>query len=151
LYRKAYFSNRFFNTFVLIAGIFYALIMIKLLFIRGAGHFSSTYDYNLFPLKTITQYITNREHYNQDTWIKNLFGNIILFIPLGVVFPILNKRLLKLGSFILWMLILLICVELVQMLTKVGSLDIDDVILNMVGALIGILFTKLLLTIFFTK
>jgi glycopeptide antibiotics resistance protein len=143
MFRNSFFQNRIWNAFVLTAAIIYVLIMIKLLFLRGTGHLSSGYNYNLIPFNTIKQYIANRDHFNTDTWVKNLFGNILLFIPLGILGPLLNVRLLRPTLFLESVISLLFCVELIQLFTKVGSFDIDDIILNTFGALIGLLLTSL--------
>ena len=37
-------------------------------------------------------YITGYEHYNFNTWFNNLFGNIILFIPLGFIALLFNEN-----------------------------------------------------------
>ncbi|WP_227014015.1 VanZ family protein [Paenibacillus psychroresistens] len=133
------------NAFILTAAIIYAMIMIKLLFLRQAdGYFSNRYNYNIVPFRTIRQYIVHREHFNTETWVKNLFGNIVLFIPLGVIGPLLNIRLFKKTLFLEVIISLLFCVELIQLITQVGSFDIDDIILNTFGALLGLLFTSLL-------
>jgi glycopeptide antibiotics resistance protein len=143
MFRNSFFHNRIWNAFILTAAIFYVLIMIKLLFLRGAGHFHSGYSYNLIPFNTIKQYIVNHDHFNSDIWVKNLFGNIILFIPLGIFGPLLNVRLLRPILFLESVISLLFCVELIQLFTKVGSFDIDDIILNTLGAMSGLLFTSL--------
>jgi glycopeptide antibiotics resistance protein len=138
------YSSKKWNTFILTAAIIYVMIMIKLLFLRGPGHFSSGYSYNVIPFKTIKQYIVNRDHFNLDTWVKNLFGNIILFIPIGIFGPLLNVRFLRPTLFLESVISILFCVELIQLSTKVGSFDVDDIILNTFGALIGLLFTWLI-------
>jgi len=123
--------------------IIYALIMIKLLFLRGYSYYWDSYNYNLVPFETIKRYVFNRHSFNQDIWVKNLFGNIILFIPLGLAIPTLNIKYMKVIPFVLFVLSILISVELIQMFTKVGSLDIDDIILNTFGSLIGLGVTRL--------
>jgi glycopeptide antibiotics resistance protein len=143
MFRNSFFQNRIWNAFVLTAAIIYVLIMIKLLFLRGTGHIYSGYSYNVIPFNTIKQYIVNHDHFNTDTWVKNLFGNILLFIPLGILGPLLNVRLLRPTLFLESVISLLFCVELIQLFTKVGSFDIDDIILNTFGAMIGLLFTSL--------
>ncbi|RUT28034.1 VanZ family protein [Paenibacillus zeisoli] len=142
MFRNTFFQNKYLNTLILAGSLVYALIMIKLLFLRGTTYYNSSYqNYNLIPFKTIKQYALHREHYNLDTWVKNLFGNIILFIPLGVIFPLLNTRYLRTIPFLLVVILVLLAVELIQLFTKVGSFDVDDIILNTFGALIGFVAT----------
>lgn len=67
--------------------------------------------------------------------IENVLGNIVLFIPLGILLPTLIRKSGKIT------LILGICtsaiIEIVQFVFGLGSTDIDDLILNTVGVLIG--------------
>lgn len=74
---------------------------------------------------------------NIDIPIKNLVGNFILFLPMGIYLPFLTKKMDKTNTFSIFMIILLFIIEVVQLVTRRGSFDIDDFILNMIGALIG--------------
>nr|WP_251376997.1 VanZ family protein [Paenibacillus sp. YPG26] len=122
--------------------------MIKLLFLRGDSYYYRTaYRYNLVPFETIQQYVLHRQDYNPDTWVKNLLGNIILFIPLGVIFPLLSRRYLRVLPFTRIVVLVLLTVELIQLFTRVGSFDVDDIILNTFGALIGFGATATLVSI----
>lgn len=143
MFKKSLFANRILNIAIFVTAIIYSLIMIKLLLIRSHSLYRAAFNYNLVPFKTINRYIFEREHFNTDIWIKNLFGNIILFIPLGVFIPLLNKKFIKVLPFFILVFFIMLAVELTQMLTHVGSLDIDDLILNITGAFIGLAFTKL--------
>jgi glycopeptide antibiotics resistance protein len=137
-------TNRYLRRiFISAVGIVYVLLMFKLLFLRP--QYEISYQYNLVPLKTIKQYINNREYFNLDIWIKNLFGNIIMFIPIGLLLPLLNQRMLKIFKFTGTAMAILFSVELVQMLLRVGSFDVDDIILNTLGALIGLVFTRVVI------
>ncbi|WP_336785563.1 VanZ family protein [Paenibacillus sp. MMO-177] len=131
------------HAIILILFIFYSLIMIKLLFIRGSSYRWPDYNYNIVPFHTIKSLIYHRHAYNTDAWVKNLFGNIVLFIPLGVCLPILSRRLFRAVRCLAAIILLLFLVEIIQLVTKVGSFDIDDIILNAIGAGIGLAFIKL--------
>ena len=64
-------------------------------------------------------------------------GNIAIFIPMGVYLPLLIRRK---SIFVNTVCVALISavVEVLQYIFAVGSADIDDVILNTVGGLIGV-------------
>lgn len=115
----------------------YALLMIQLLFNRVSGPDWESYRYNLVPFRTIANYINHASRFNFDTWFKNLFGNIVLFIPIGIFAPALNRRFLRFLPFISMTVSILFAVEIIQLVTKVGSFDVDDLILNVFGAVIG--------------
>jgi len=69
-----------------------------------------------------------------DQWI-NLLGNVAVFVPFGLLIPLVFR--VRWLSFIVgfasWILIL----ELLQLITRRGTADIDDIILNTIGACIG--------------
>ncbi|MDF2815322.1 MAG: hypothetical protein K0Q81_1522 [Paenibacillus sp.] len=139
---KRLLKNRFFYFVAVLLCLFYAYIMIQLLFNRGSSAFSPTYRYNLIPFKTISNYVVNFSHFNFEIWFKNLFGNIVMFIPIGVFAPILNKRYLRFFPFLGFTFLILTAVETIQLISRVGSFDVDDLILNLFGAIIGYLFLR---------
>ena len=73
----------------------------------------------------------------------NFFGNIFAFMPFGFFSSLLFKRLRSIGVIFLLSMGVSITVELLQLTFKVGSLDIDDVILNSSGGTIGYIMFKL--------
>ena len=92
---------------------------------------------NLVPFKSTIRYLTEFDSYNLDIVLMNTLGNVIIFIPFGFLLPLLFKQInnVKMASKIFIKFILLI--ELLQLITFTGVFDIDDIILNMLGALIG--------------
>lgn len=63
------------------------------------------------------------------------FGNIAAFIPFGVLLPLLYR--VRFGKFISLFVLTILVLETLQALTYLGSFDIDDVISNTLGAVIG--------------
>ena len=85
---------------------------------------------NWIPFKEIFRYnITSR------LFIKNVFGNILLFIPFGIFTPYILKN--KTVFPIAFLGLLVSCaIEFAQM--SIGrTADVDDVILNTIGTIIG--------------
>jgi glycopeptide antibiotics resistance protein len=105
---------------------------------------------NFVPFKTIGTYIKAifDESMNIAIPIKNLFGNFIMFLPMGIYLPYFIRRINKVSALFISMIILLFVIEATQLVTRRGSFDIDDFILNMFGALIGFGIWK---TLFFHK
>lgn len=91
-------------------------------------------EVNLQPFKTIGPYILGSVHANAYVIVRNLLGNVILFIPLGLIIGILLKN--KYTK-MLALLFIPIGIEAIQYLSETGVSDIDDVILNFLGGLIG--------------
>lgn len=69
----------------------------------------------------------------------NIIGNILLMFPAGLFLPIVFKRFHKFSVYALWMLVFITCIEILQVLTACGSFDMDDILLNYVGAMLGFL------------
>ena len=75
---------------------------------------------------------------------SNIFGNIILFIPLGVYLPVLRRSQKVFGN-ILLIFFMSLSVEILQYLFAIGITDIDDVFLNCAGGFVGLVLYKALL------
>src|SRR5690554_1441456 len=100
-----------------ISFIFYLLALIIVLFIdsRGTGYGMPFVAYlrfsvNIIPFKTIVTYIKAifDGSMNLNIPIRNLWGNFILFLPMGIYLPFLIKRLDSFKRFAISMIILLL-------------------------------------------
>jgi glycopeptide antibiotics resistance protein len=96
---------------------------------------------NLRPGDTILRFYRLMLYYPvyRRAAIVNLFGNIVMFIPLGFGLPWVHARLRRWWRTLLTAAAVIVCVELVQLVTLLGHCDVDDLILNLVGVLIGYL------------
>jgi len=100
---------------------------------------------NFEPFKTIDIY---------QTFGKQILGNFVMLLPLGIYLPLFYTRLRKAYSFFA---VLLICflvsasIELLQLATSYRSADIDDVILNTLGGGTGFIIYLLIKTIISPK
>lgn len=92
---------------------------------------------NLTPFKTIAEYIQRYSNGFSSLAIMNLLGNFVLFLPMGAFLPCVCKKLDRFGKVIFCVFTMTVVVELAQGLLRVGSIDIDDVIFNTSGAMIG--------------
>ena len=101
----------------------------------------------LIPLHEIMRF-----HHNIDMFLDGLgcssqylVGNIIAFMPFGSFLPIYSKRCRNVWMTVLYSFELSLLVELLQLVFKVGSFDVDDLFLNTIGGLLGYLVYKGLL------
>lgn len=60
-----------------------------------------------------------------------------MMFPSGILIPLAFPRIKSLPLFIGCILIIIILIELIQLFTMAGSFDIDDILLNLVGAVLG--------------
>ena len=88
---------------------------------------------NFIPFRTISLYIYAyyKETINASTIFENLVGNLLMFMPMGVFLPLIYKS-TRIKHCVI-MLLTLILVEVIQLITDRGIMDIDDIILNYLG------------------
>lgn len=117
----------------------YVIFLIYFLFLAewyGRTGVSEEYRYNLELFKEIKRFITYREQLGIFTVFTNLAGNIIIFVPYGFFISMASR---SRGFFktLFFSMGLSLCVEVTQLFTRVGSFDVDDILLNTVGGVIG--------------
>ena len=94
------------------------------------------YHYNLVLFKEIKRFWNYRDQVGLFAMFTNLFGNVIIFMPFGFFMP-MASRYRSCVSAVFYSFGLSLCVETFQLLTKVGSFDVDDLLLNTIGGLAG--------------
>ncbi|HET7629589.1 MAG TPA: VanZ family protein [Bacillales bacterium] len=110
---------------------------------KEVSHNGQTYSsHNFVPFKTIFGYIMTES--NGRILLDNLAGNIALFIPLGVLVGLLTSKTKNLTFVTAVGLGVSLFLELMQLLLRIGSFDVDDLILNTIGALLGAVFVSLI-------
>lgn len=68
----------------------------------------------------------------------NLVGNIIAFIPFGIFIPMMfRKKGASMKSVFVLSFLLSLCFEVTQLLLFIGTFDVDDLILNTCGGIVG--------------
>lgn len=135
------------KTIIYIFILYLTVLIIALFFKLGMGRFYETDNYleyiknnfNLKPLSIIKYYINGfaTNSINPSTIFYNLLGNVILFMPVGVFLYILFIRMREFKLYFLIMSMIIILVEVLQLLTTAGFMDIDDYILNIVGSVLS--------------
>ena len=95
-----------------------------------------TYRYNLELFKEIKRFWNYRVQVGFFAMFTNLFGNVVIFVPFGFFMPMASKY-RSFFSTLFYSFGLSLCVETFQLLTKVGSFDVDDLLLNTLGGVVG--------------
>ncbi len=99
---------------------------------------------NFIPFQTIKSYFTYFEYFAFKDWMNNIIGNILIFIPLGGFVSVLYKRARVFWFGLLVGLIFSIAIEWMQYHYNLGVTDVDDIILNVTGYLIGFVIFKIM-------
>lgn len=118
----------------------YIAVLVYFLFFSemlGRGGTERTFCYNLIPFKEISRFLTYRSQLGFPAVFLNLAGNILIFMPFGFLLPTMRRRLRGFFRVLLLGFELSLTVECVQLLTKTGSFDVDDLFLNTIGCLFG--------------
>jgi glycopeptide antibiotics resistance protein len=76
---------------------------------------------------------------------KQVIGNFIMLLPLGIFLPLLYKKISNLFLVLIVSLLVSATIELLQLITSFRSADVDDIFLNSIGACTGFIIYKLLL------
>lgn len=95
---------------------------------------------NFIPFRTIFSYLERAYNstINTSIVISNLLGNFVMFVPMGMALPVLfSEKFNKLWKIIVFIIFLVMIIEITQFITFTGSADIDDILLNSIGAMIG--------------
>ncbi|WP_160672163.1 VanZ family protein [Clostridium sp. C8-1-8] len=125
-----------------------ALVSVTLLPFNFYG--SKSPEANLIPvfntLKDISNIPQNMKVFMIKFWLVNIFGNLLLLIPLAVIVPLTFKGFRSFKATVLLGFMVALSIEVLQYLSaflgNARSFDIDDIILNTLGAAIGFFFYK---------
>ncbi|MEG2801057.1 MAG: VanZ family protein [Longicatena sp.] len=122
-----FFTSEFARDYVVVKGNNYAYYL-RYQWLNGT---------NLVPFRTIMVMIQifSNPYVSNTIAILNIFGNIAIFMPLSFFMVLLLKRMNKFWTFLYSISFILLLVELTQFFTLTGTMDIDDFILNLTGAL----------------
>lgn len=126
----------------------YCVLMLWLLFGQrigqtGSGSYWEQLQKQLVyrPFETIRRFMWVLRHSENPVQIRNavvnLAGNVVMFVPLGFLTPCIWRRVGKFGWHLLAMTLTIAAIELLQLVTLLGSCDVDDLILNLVGTTLG--------------
>ena len=77
------------------------------------------------------------DHESKRDLLLNVIGNTAMFIPSGIVLPIVYKNLNRFWKVFLAGAGISLCIETIQLPFSVRATDIDDLILNTVGVIVG--------------
>ena len=89
---------------------------------------------NFMPFRTIKMYIDYAYKLNS---VENLAGNVLVFVPLGFFLPLMSEELQRFSEVFLNVFTFVLGIEVFQLFSAFGAFDVDDILLNCLGAIIG--------------
>ena len=122
----------------------YSALMLWLLFGQRVGSIAYTQHLaqgmNLTPFATLKRYwqlLRSSDGALVRHAFINLAGNVVMFIPLGYLLPRAFPQLRKFFKTLFLATLMILLIEAVQYFTRLGSCDVDDLILNIPGVILG--------------
>lgn len=128
----------------------YFLVLIYLVFFLGRRKNLTIRYLNIMPLRnTYIEWLSINYSNRREvlSFYSNFVGNILLFIPFSVILMLATKN-IGVKGVILIALITSFSIELLQYILCIGVADVDDILLNVTGACIGIFLLNLLKKVF---
>ena len=121
---------------VLVPRNFWDIIWYNIFYNFNENPFAGIFDFSYNFIPTIYKIIIGE--YTLDSWGKAMIvGNFLMYIPMGIMLPLVFKNINKKNIFVIAILITL-SIEILQPIVG-RSFDIDDIIMNFIGSIIGYL------------
>lgn len=128
----------------------YFLILVNLTIFKY-GYLNLDFDIrfyiNYIPFLETVKMFTN-EFSDIHIALYNVIGNILLFIPLGFCIPLFFNKKNKLSKVILYGFTASLTIEVLQIFTPFNTTDIDDIIFNTFGSILGFIIFNIIYRIF---
>lgn len=123
----------------ILAFLAYLLLLAYLLFFSSAygRTVEMGYRYNLEPFLEIKRAIEHVDAVGYRYVVTNIAGNIVAFMPFGFLLPLITKRRMHTGKVLVLSFLLTLCAESLQLVSRTGAFDVDDLILNTLGGVLG--------------
>ncbi len=135
------------STLIFVSSVYF-LLLFSVLFLRYGREINISFEaiserfnnyVNLTPFDTIDNYVkaVRNGNISRTVFVWNIVGNLVLFLPMGIILPKIFKRLSAWYRTLSVILCLITLIEVLQLFIGVGSLDVDDIILNFTGSVAG--------------
>lgn len=119
----------------------YLFFLIYKVFIKAYGNYyripTKTPDYNLELFRSIDRFTKAYNNYSFEVYFYNIYGNILAFMPAGFLLPMIFPKLKHRWNILLGFLLSLF-IECGQFITRLGTFDVDDLMLNTIGVCAGL-------------
>ena len=126
-------KNKLYQILIFLCSILYLALLIKIIILKNGAIYHNNINLQLFS------FLREYQHLGLTfNLIVNVLGNIVLFIPLSIILKyyfsfLSNGHIIFIGT------CTSLSFELIQLATRWGIFDINDIILNAIGCIIGIL------------
>ena len=137
-------AKRLLKYIIMVALVVYGIFLAKILLFEESRLIArelmnqNRYQFiNLMPFDSIKKYMHDFQYFQFTDWINNMVGNICLFIPMGLAVTALCAPARKILKGLLMGVFFSLMIEIIQLRYNLGVFDVDDILLNATGYLIG--------------
>lgn len=145
--------KRLISNMLTVCFICYMILLVYFLFFSeeyGRDEVYTTYQYNLKLFHELRRYLAYKDQIGNLFFLINVVGNVAAFMPFGFLLPVMYREQRResthnghyFRSFLFVTLLgflMSLIVETIQLVTKVGCFDVDDLMLNTLGVVLGYL------------
>lgn len=125
-----------FNTLQCGAALLLSLYIVVLLYFTVIGRYShEEYEYQINFFTSYRWFF----QYNGEQVLRQLLINFVMLMPVGFLLPVVINAKHKYLITMALSLLLTVFIETMQLITKCGSFEVDDIINNFIGAVLGML------------
>ena len=103
------------------------------------GQVAGEHQINTEIFREIKRYCLHWRTVGLKNFMINIPGNILAFVPFGFFLPYLKKEYRRFWVVTLISFLFSQTIEAIQLVSKVGSFDVDDILLNTIGGMLGYL------------
>lgn len=120
----------------------YVVVLAYFLFFSdgyGRTHLHEEMRYNLEPFNEIKRFYLNWSTVGVVASITNIAGNVVAFMPFGALIRWVRNKKTSVFCAVGYTFVFSLFIEAIQLVTRVGVFDVDDLILNTMGGFLGYL------------
>lgn len=111
---------------------------------RVPGEETAAARYNLVPFNEIKRFIIYRRQLGMKAFMLNVVGNCVAFMPGGFLLPAISRRCRRPVQCVIVGFMISFLIECTQLMFRVGSFDVDDLLLNTLGVLVGFVLNRII-------
>ncbi|MFR1851891.1 VanZ family protein [Intestinibacter sp.] len=116
--------------------IVFCILFCYIVIVIGATIFIRAGVYEHANLHLFSSYIEAWNNYSKSYW-RNIILNILMFVPFGFLLPLFSEKFKKCYITLSLGFLFTLGIETTQYITKRGIFEVDDIMNNFIGALIG--------------
>ena len=124
-------------------GLLYFTFFAEALGRGNAADSDAVVRFNLMPFLEIRRFWVYRHKLGMLAFLLNVVGNVVVFMPCGFLLPAVSRRCRRLFGVTSVGFCVSFLIECTQLLFRVGSFDVDDIMLNTSGVFLGFLANRI--------